>query len=43
VSVSKFAEDNHIYFGFDSSTYFFKSQVNQSVLLTRYLGPNGLY
>ncbi|WVZ23020.1 hypothetical protein V8G54_001564, partial [Vigna mungo] len=43
VSVSKFAHDNHANFEFHSSVCFVKSQVDQSILLRGYLGPDGLY
>jgi len=41
VSVSKFASDN--YFEFYPSIYSVKSQVDNSVILTGYLGFDGLY
>ena len=43
VSVSKFASDNHVYFEFYLSLCFVKSQVDHPVLLTGYLGSDGLY
>ncbi|BAT82014.1 hypothetical protein VIGAN_03194800 [Vigna angularis var. angularis] len=42
VSVSRFARDNNVYFKFHSTVCFVKSQVDNSVLLCGYLGPDGL-
>lgn len=43
VSVSKFAQDNHVYFEFHPKYCFVKSQVSNKVLLQGTLGLDGLY
>jgi len=43
VSVSGFACDNHVYFEFHPFICFVKSQVDQFVLFTGYLGVDDLH
>ena len=43
LSVSKFAQDNNVFFEFHANTCFIKSQVSKDVLLEGFLDTSGLY